>query len=80
MAMLTIKTAEEAERFYFAYAGDRTIEGSHDTGRGIVSFKGKVKSLQSMGSGSKRCWFVEIQDEGGFSAPARRDTVRQIKP
>ena len=63
MAMLTIKTADEAERFYFAYADDRTIEGTYDTGKGIVSFKGKVKSLQSMGSGSKRYWFVEIQEQ-----------------
>ena len=62
MVMLTVKTADEAERFYFAYADDREIEGSHDTGKGIVSFKGKVKSVQSMGSGSKRYWFIEIRE------------------
>jgi hypothetical protein len=62
LVMLTIKTADEAERFYFAYAADREIEGSQDTGKGIVSFKGKVKSVQSMGPEGKRCWFVDIRE------------------
>jgi hypothetical protein len=56
------KTADEAEPFYAAYATGRTLEGSHDSGKGVVSFKGKVRSLQSMGSGDKRYWFVEVQE------------------
>lgn len=62
MAMLTIKTKEEAERFYRAYTKRTRITGSHDTGRGIVHYDGYVARFGWDDRAGTVYWEVDIND------------------